>query len=427
MATVDALEERRFLDTLLNGTIKIIDPSIRFWMIRTYKGFFYDEFITKSYIALGWNLITQETNLSGKSTEVIKEKLKTDYGEKVPMRAINKCKNFIHEVREGDIFLIPNRGTKKITLALAGEYYEEKEKSVEIEKDIIDKIKLGGSPLNQFDCPYKKRRKIKIIKTVNMGILDHSLQNAISNYHGISNFDTYNKKILDVLYDTYVYENELAIQVGVNTEDQIIAKDLLKLITGISGYMECIIGKDPLFIALNLNSPGRITFRSIIDKLKKDEGHLDKSISECLNEGANKDTSEEVNQGARKFFEKTKNSKIKWIVLLVIITGGGKFGAIELPGAVNTVQDLLSVKNNIRKEELEIERLELENYQKKLAILKELEEAGINSEELKKNIDLIVEANETLDLGTSKLNTKGQKERPDSTIETADLADQSND
>lgn len=44
--------------------IKKINPGTKFWMVRTKKGIFYDEFIREGFIALGWNAIAKDKILS---------------------------------------------------------------------------------------------------------------------------------------------------------------------------------------------------------------------------------------------------------------------------------------------------------------------------------------------------------------------------
>ena len=45
-------QEQELLDQLLNFSIPVIPDNTRFWMIRTQKGYFYDEFLAKKYVAL---------------------------------------------------------------------------------------------------------------------------------------------------------------------------------------------------------------------------------------------------------------------------------------------------------------------------------------------------------------------------------------
>ena len=58
------LQEQIFFDTILNYEIRAIDSETRFWMIRTKKGYFYNEFISNDFVALAWNTITSATDFS---------------------------------------------------------------------------------------------------------------------------------------------------------------------------------------------------------------------------------------------------------------------------------------------------------------------------------------------------------------------------
>ena len=51
-------------------------------MLRTKAGYFYREYVQNNFVALGWNLITENTNL--KDTEVLRDVLAELYDEKRP-------------------------------------------------------------------------------------------------------------------------------------------------------------------------------------------------------------------------------------------------------------------------------------------------------------------------------------------------------
>ena len=69
--------------------------------------------ISKRFVAIGWNVIDKKTDKSESNQETLKSYLEEKYGEKRPQMAINKCIKFISEIEEGDIIIIPNKGTKK--------------------------------------------------------------------------------------------------------------------------------------------------------------------------------------------------------------------------------------------------------------------------------------------------------------------------
>lgn len=184
------------LEFLKSYEIREIQENARFWMIRTKKGYFYDEFISQQFVALGWNIITSTTDTGKQSIETLKRSITREYRDSRPMGPINKCKNFMYEIQEGDYILIPNNGSTEIAFARAGEYCEESAYNVRDEIDAITKIENSEYEISQVRCPYKKRRHIEILNIVNVNTLGYPLRRAISSYHGISNLDEY---AIDVL------------------------------------------------------------------------------------------------------------------------------------------------------------------------------------------------------------------------------------
>ena len=59
---METTKELVLLNELLNFKVPIISEKTRFWMVRTQKGYFYSEFISKNFVALAWNNIDQKTN-----------------------------------------------------------------------------------------------------------------------------------------------------------------------------------------------------------------------------------------------------------------------------------------------------------------------------------------------------------------------------
>ena len=92
--------ELEFLDNILNFQLKVIPESTRFWMIRTQKGYFYNEFISRNFVAIAWNNIDECTDFTQNSREQLKDEIIINFPEiKRPSTVINKCNNFINEVK----------------------------------------------------------------------------------------------------------------------------------------------------------------------------------------------------------------------------------------------------------------------------------------------------------------------------------------
>lgn len=90
-------------------SIATIAKDTNFWMVRAKRGFFFDEFLSNEFIAIGWNSVTQamiNPMLSKSQSDGIKEELKEIYGESRPGTALNKCIRFCYELKSGDIAVI---------------------------------------------------------------------------------------------------------------------------------------------------------------------------------------------------------------------------------------------------------------------------------------------------------------------------------
>lgn len=172
---MDLQKEIDILDGMLNFSVPTIPENTRFWMIRTQKGYFYNEFITKRFVALAWNLIDESTDFSEKSREFLKDDILIEFEEiHRPSTVINKCFSFIHEIKEWDILIIPNAGSQYITLATAGTYFEDSSKTVELEHRVISKIENNDVDIDDVSCPYKKRRHIHLLRTIKNEDLNYS-------------------------------------------------------------------------------------------------------------------------------------------------------------------------------------------------------------------------------------------------------------
>lgn len=362
---------KAIFDKITNFEIQVIPDITRFWMIRTQKGYFYEEFIKKEFVALGWNFISKDTDLGKQSIDTIKEELKDEYGEKRPMGPVNKCKNFIFEIKAGDILLIPNSGGSIITIAEAGEYYEDSEKTVDIELETITKIKRAESEINTVSCPYRKRRKITILQTVDKDRMGYDLRRAISTYHGISCFDEYAEDILNCVYDSYSFKENVLFSINVAKKSPIRPREISRLMYSTSEFFCEIADEDILSTTINLNSPGKVVMKL---------------------------------QGGFKYL--TKNTK-PFICIFFLITGGSALG-FEFPGLVGVIKEARCMEIDIEEKRVSLEGEKLDNTLKAIEIVKNAKEAGMNIDSILNslstldslNVDLQFEPNEQFQSAT---------------------------
>lgn len=255
-------QEQIFLDKILSYEIRIVNDETRFWMIRTKKGYFYNEFVANDFVALAWNTITSATDFSDASQDALKDQVLLNYEEiKRPTTVINKCRSFIWDVKPGDYIVIPSEGSEKITIALAGEYYEENGKTYEIEKEVISRIEKKDFIIDEVSCPYRKRRKIVPLRTVKSSEIDGKLYKAISNYHGISNFDDYWRSILELLYDVHSYKENLNVVYHIGRTAPVGPRSLSKLLWAATDCWCGLVDENRISAQVNVASPGPVDFQ----------------------------------------------------------------------------------------------------------------------------------------------------------------------
>lgn len=239
-----------------------IDDKTNFWMIRTKRGVFFDEYVRDGFIAIGWNNIKSEhlsEVLNSDRKKVLKEEIQKQYLEKTPGASLNKCIRFFSEVKEGDIAMIV--GKNKTVFATIGEYYEENDPSftVDLEKDLhrkIDNNLLGGE---NPKCPYIKRRKISAIKeiTLNDKINPYLFKAMAVNRHSLSDLHDYAEIILSNCYDMFVYGDKLTITFRVNQEEDINALTMANFVINITKLFDNS-NPESIYIKTTLHSPGDI-------------------------------------------------------------------------------------------------------------------------------------------------------------------------
>ena len=354
---MDLQKEIDILNGMLNFSVPTIPENTRFWMIRTQKGYFYNEFITKRFVALAWNLIDESTDFSEKSREFLKDDILIEFEEiHRPSTVINKCFSFIHEIKEGDILIIPNAGSQYITLATAGTYFEDSSKTVELEHRVISKIENNDVDIDDVSCPYKKRRHIHLLRTIKNEDLNYSLCRAISNYHGLSNMDSYANHILNALYNYYIFKDTTALVYNVRKSSPIRPRELGGILYGTTELLFQVTDEENISTQVSLNSPGEIVFYI---------------LNFC---------------------------KDNWMCAfgLLIFLGGGSALTFKVPGLIDIIKSILNAPSEHQKKQATADLKSLEVLEKKLAIYEKIKASGINPETLTQPIETIAKSGSLL-------------------------------
>ena len=354
--------ELDFLNYINNFEVPVIPYTTRFWMIRTKKGYFYNEFISKRFVALAWNNITEAADFSESSRESLKDDILMEFKEiQRPSTVINKCFSFIHEIKKGDILVIPSAKSSYITFATAGDYFEDETKTVELERNIIYRIDNHDVDISDVSCPYKKRRHIALLRTVKNEELNYSLCRAISNYHGLSNLDSYAKPILNALYNYYMLGNDISLVYSVKKQTPIGPRSINSLLYGTTELLSLIVPEENISTQVSLNSPGDIVFSL-------------NNIKDFL-----------INNWT-------------YIFGMLVVLGGGSAFSFKIPGIIEIIKNLASAKDEYRIKHAEADEKELEVLEKRMQLYEKVKSSGITPDELTGPIDALISGCNSLEV-----------------------------
>ncbi len=241
-----------------------IKADTNYWMLRTKKGAFFDEFVKDSYIAIGWNIVLQEHLKDNSKFHDLKEELKSKYPEKNPTTSLNKCRRFVCELKKDDIIVIV--GNYSVAFAKIGEYYENKEFTSTKELEVHTQIEENFHKTSLVLCPYIKRRKIEIIDVVDLHSINPYLAKAIfGNHHSLSSLNEYAELILNACYGCYIFKNTLSLTFKIENKEGIDAVSFNRFSTFVTEMLYNETAQ--MNVRTALNSPGDISFQIILDGL----------------------------------------------------------------------------------------------------------------------------------------------------------------
>ena len=253
--------------------IPTISSNRHYWIIRTNSGEYYQDFVLHEYISISWDYISLNM-LNNQTDEEIKRVIEVyeqtssslsdddeenDGTSKGKITAIlNKIHRFVFEISRGDIILIPSRNSDFITIAeVIGDVYES--------ENYVETYLKENPDTEIKPCPYKKRRRIKTLKTIPKAKMDIYLAKGFNSQHALSNMDEYAPFINRTIYGIYSVGDELHTILHAGHPNGLSLKELVELSTYIetasnSLAEQCGIPFDSsqVEVKLNIHSPGLI-------------------------------------------------------------------------------------------------------------------------------------------------------------------------
>lgn len=256
MGTIDKdMELQSHIEAYTNNFRPIeIPENTNFWLVRTKRGHFYNDFYLKRFIALGWNLIDR-SRLYSVEEDYLKEEISKNYKDnKRPGYPLNQSRTFIEEMKENDFVIIPAVDDKPVMFGQLVQYYEENDLTYQDEINFLNDLPPAGEPA---DCPYKKRWKVKWIKSRRPEELNPHLNRLFASSHGLSKANDYSDYILSSVFDFYKWQDSFNGVFRVKQRRRIRSRDLSGFIYNMDKLSELTIGAETS-VKSNLNSPGDI-------------------------------------------------------------------------------------------------------------------------------------------------------------------------
>ena len=283
-------------------------------------------------------------------------------------------------MKENDILVIPNKGSRYITFAFAGEYFEDSSKTEALECTVIKRIKNNDVDIHDVSCPYKKRRRIQLLRTVKSENLNYALYRAISNYHGISNFDTYGNQILNTLYNYYCFKGTAVLVYNICKTDPIKPRELAGLLYANTECLSMITDENYISTQMSLNSPGEAVY-----------------------------TLEQIYTFAKE----------NWGILfgLLVFLGGGSALSFHVPGIIDIVKNIINAPSEIKMKKMEAEEKELAIISKRIEVYEKLKSSGIDPKKIQQPLS-------TLNANTQSLKAEPITLGDDSSIPPSEAEEQ---
>lgn len=233
----------------------------KYWFVRTNGGEYYTEYLNEGFIAVGFNWIVdtsliEQAEKDAVSKRALYEKIKFEADEDdrkqiKPGLVINQIKRFLLEMTPGDIVLIPSENSQYISFG-------------EVTSDTYI---INESELQEYSCPFIKRRSVNWLKTSSRNSLDPYLFKAIYSHHVITDVSDSSSFINRSLSSMYVEGDRAHITLRVNTQEAVRLSDIQPLLYGFeeiaiaANFPSNIISEiKATELKINVQSPGPIEY-----------------------------------------------------------------------------------------------------------------------------------------------------------------------
>ena len=161
------------------------EAGTRYWCVRMNGGRYLNDVKRYEFIAIGWPELPDLSWLTKLPKRDARNKLMKLYKQNYPEASrvavgvnCTQILNFVVDIKQGHVVLTPGRDTVLISKVVSNYYYEE-------------------NPAGT--CPYKHRRRVKVIKEVKREDLPERLKSAFYAWQTVFNLDAYGTYIQELI------------------------------------------------------------------------------------------------------------------------------------------------------------------------------------------------------------------------------------
>lgn len=236
-----------------------INPSRKYWFIRSESGLYYENFIVGNYVAIGWDYFDKLLYIKTEEKDKFIDAIKNVYKDERAGYIYGQINRFVSEISKGDIVMVPSKDSNLISFGeIISDAYIEPVLSQNTQKK--DK---------EIVCEFKKRRKVKWLKQIRKSELDPYLYKLIYTQGTVSNVTKFYSDFIDRTIHSFFIKGEKAhLVLHVKKSKNIKVRELLPFIDSTSSAIESIISSKKVDsqnqknveIKLNVQSPGPVEF-----------------------------------------------------------------------------------------------------------------------------------------------------------------------
>ncbi|MBZ6014696.1 hypothetical protein KIJ04_08100 [Leuconostoc gelidum subsp. gelidum] len=250
----------------ISNALPAVAADANYWLIRTAGGRYFTDFSVNNFVGIDWNKLSLKelTELSTKkemliqklkelypykeepSTDLEGDTTKIEIKERTYTSWANQILRFFHEVKAGDVVLIPDNSSRNFRVGyIVSNIFEEPDSS-SVFKD----------PSEYEKSRYIKRYSTRWFGTFLRDDADPAIYKMTNTHHVITNINAYKPFINRVLFDAYREGNIGHYTFKVNQESDINAVSYTKYTSSIVEMIDLIEPDPDMKLKTNVQSHG---------------------------------------------------------------------------------------------------------------------------------------------------------------------------